>query len=307
MSHYATLGIKEDATSAEVKKAFRKLAAEHHPDKGGNEEKFKQINEAYHTLKEDSTRQQYDAQRRMGANPFANGPFRQHRTPHGFSFSFSDDGMNAGGFADGSFPDDIGEIFRHMTGRSPRGQSYNQEKRNKDIRVNLRVGLQEIMNNQSKTLSVRKSSGENETLYVTIPRTTRTGTRIRYPGLGDDMFTSLPRGDLYVEITIDNTDKFTYNSDDLYTKIEIDAFDAMTGGHTDIDGIDGKKFTLTIPAGTQPGTKMRIPNQGLYKSNNNDERGHLLLTIDVKIPKVYEKFTDQIAELKENIMREKNK
>ena len=213
--------------------------------------------------------------------------------------------MNAGGFADGSFPDDIGEIFRHMTGRSPRGQSYNQEKRNKDIRVNLRVGLQEIMNNQSKTLSVRKSSGENETLYVTIPRTTRTGTRIRYPGLGDDMFTSLPRGDLYVEITIDNTDKFTYNGDDLYTKIEIDAFDAMTGGHTDIDGIDGKKFTLTIPAGTQPGTKMRIPNQGLYKSNNNDERGHLLLTIDVKIPKVYEKFTDQIAELKENIMRER--
>ena len=108
MSHYATLGITENATTAEIKTAFRKLASEHHPDKGGSEEKFKQINEAYHVLKEDSTRQQYDAQRRMGANPFGNGPFRQQRTSpfHNgdfgdFSFTFTDDGMNAGGFSDG--------------------------------------------------------------------------------------------------------------------------------------------------------------------------------------------------------------
>lgn len=312
MSHYATLGITENATTAEIKKAFRKLAAEHHPDKGGSEEKFKQINEAYHVLKEDSTRQQYDAQRRMGTNPFGNGPFRQQRAnpfrQGGFSFSFTDDGANAGGFNDGSFPEDIADLFREMTGRAPRGRSNPaQERRNKDIRIKLIIGLHELLETQSKTLSVRKSNGTNETLYVTVPRTTRDGAKIRYPGLGDDMFTSLPRGDLFIEIAIDNNPRFTYNGNDLYTRIEISALDAMVGGETLVEGLDGKRFSLTVPAGTQPGSKMRIPNQGLYTDNTTDSRGNLYITVDVIIPKLDGDVAADVSKLKEAITREKNK
>ena len=316
MSHYATLGLTENATTAEIKKAFRKLAAEHHPDKGGNEEKFKQINEAYHVLKEDSTRQQYDAQRRMGANPFGNGPFRQQRSANpfrnsdfgDFSFSFTDDGMNAGGFNDGSFPDNIADLFREMTGRAPRGSSNPaQERRNKDIRIRLVIGLHELLETQSKTLSVRKSNGTNETLYVTVPRTTRDGAKIRYPGLGDDMFTSLPRGDLFVEIVIDKNSRFTYNGNDLYTRIEISALDAMVGGETLVEGLDGKRFSITVPAGTQPGSKMRIPGQGLYTDNTTDSRGNLYITVDVIVPKLNPESAKDVSKLKEAITREKNK
>jgi DnaJ-class molecular chaperone len=316
MSHYATLGIKENASSTDIKQAFRKLAAEHHPDKGGDAEKFKQVNEAYQILRDDNTRQQYDAQRRMGANPFGN-TFRQQRSTNpfrngdfgDFSFTFTDDGMNAGGYDDGTFPNDIGDLFRHMTGRAPRGSSNpGQERRNKDVRVKLIITLSELLESQSKTLSITKSNGQSETLYVTVPRTTRDGTRIRYPGLGDDMFTSLPRGDLFIEIAIDKHEKFTYNNDDLHTRIEISALDAMVGGDTVIDSLDGKRFAMTIPPGTQPNTKMRIANQGLYKDNTTSNRGNLYITIDVIIPKLEgDEAINEISKLRETITREKNK
>jgi curved DNA-binding protein len=290
MSYYTTLGISTTATEADIKSAFRRLAAKHHPDKGGDAEKFKTILEAYNTLKDPAARQQYD---QRGRSPFGNTG--NSRSPFGnsASFHFGDDG---------SFPDDIGDLFRSFTAR---GFSHNgnqhaqQEKRNRDVRVTLHIPLHETLVLQSKTINVTTDTGLGETLYVTIPKGASTGTRIKYPGLGDDMFKSLPRGDLYVNIVVDDDPRFSYNNTDLYTIVEISPFDAILGGETEIRGLDNKLFSLTIPPGTQPNIKMRIANQGLYHQGT-DVRGHLYVTIVVKVPKnLTDTQTELVKQLKE--------
>lgn len=290
MSYYDTLGVNKTATEAEIKSAFRRLAAKHHPDKGGNEEEFKKILEAYNTLKDKDTRRLYDQQ---GSSPFGRTNRQQTNSwgPFGNSFHFNDRDFDGQGF-----PEDIGDFFRSFT-QGHRQQRPQQEKRNRDVRVTLNVPLKDTLDLQSKTINVKTDDGLVETLYVTIPRGARTGTRIKYPGLGDNMFTSLPRGDLYVDLVIDEHPNFSYNNTDLYTVLEISPFDAMIGGETEITGLDGKRFSMVIQPGMQPGTKMRIKGQGLYHQGS-DVRGHLYVTVSIKIPT---HLTDQQKQLVEEL------
>jgi len=210
--------------------------------------------------------------------------------------------MNAGGFEDGSFPEDVADLFRqmHRQGRPPPNMHTQQrDKRNRDIRLKMNVPLESLLEAQSKTINVSTPDGEGESLYVTIPTAARDGTRIKYPGLGDNMFKSLPRGDLYLEIAVDKHARFAYNNNDLHTRVEISAIDAITGGETEIIGLDGRKFVLTIPPATQPNAKMRIPDQGLYK-DNTISKGDLLITIDVMVPKLTEAQIESVKRLNES-------
>lgn len=278
MTYYNVLGVPQSASEADIKSAYRKLAAKHHPDKGGDSEKFKQIGEAYNTLKDRNARAQYDSelrfsgQRQRHTQSRQRGPFRSEH------FDFS------GGFG----PEDIQDIFRHFQGAETYRQNHaagtGQSKRNRDVRVTLHIPLEDTLQVQSKTISVDTGDSDPQTLYVTIPRGAVTGTRIKYPGLGDNMFMSLPRGDLFVDIVVDEHPRFSYNNTNLYTVIEISAIDAMLGGETEVVGLDGKRFNLKIHPGTQPNVKMRIANQGLYHQGS-EVRGHLYVTVNVNIPK----------------------
>lgn len=263
MTHYATLGVEESATPEEIKKAYRKLASQHHPDKGGDVTRFQEIEQAYRILSDPSQKEQYDLERKGGG-------FRQ--------FHF-----NTGDFQH----DDISEIFKHFGfgGGGPFGFRHQaqQQKRNKDLRINIDLPLVTTLEEQSKTVSVQTTNGHRETVEVKIPRGVTTGTQIKYAGLGDNLFNTIPRGDLYVHFTVHPADGFGVNGLDLYTETKVNCLLAITGGAFNVNGLDGKEYSITIAPGTQPGTKFRLPQQGLF-ALNSPQRGALYVEMNVFVP-----------------------
>jgi curved DNA-binding protein len=262
MTHYATLGVAEDANTDDIKKAYRKLASQHHPDKGGDTKKFQEIQTAYDTLSDQGKRQQYDLERSG----------RGQQNIHWQNFS-------------NEVPPDIQNIFQQFGfGGDPFAQFRQQrQKRNKDLRVDLMVPLATTLEEQTKVISVLTTTGSRETVEVKIPRGITNGTSIKYSNLGDNLFNTLPRGDLYVQINVHNAENFVVNNLDLYTRVNVNCLLAIVGGAVNVLGIDSKSFLLTIPPGTQHGTKFRITNQGLYQLNS-DQRGNLFVEMHVTIP-----------------------
>jgi DnaJ-class molecular chaperone len=268
MTHYETLGIGESATPEEIKRAYRRLASQHHPDKGGDTAKFQEIQTAYDTLADADKRAQYDHERR---NP---------GMPGGVHFQWH--GGNPG------MPGGMEDIFRQFgfPGGDPFEQFRHaqQPRRNKDLRVHIEVPLASTLAEQHKTLSVQTTGGTRETVDVTIPRGVTNGTQIKYPGLGDNLFETLARGDLFVQVSIAVPDNFYVNGLDLYTRISVNCLHAITGTVVNLTNIDGKQFELTVPPGAQPNTKFRISQQGLYQMNSH-VRGDLYVELAITVPR----------------------
>lgn len=254
MTHYATLGVSESATADEIKRAYRKLASQHHPDKGGDKTKFQEIQKAYNILSDDDQRQRYDMER--------NG---MHAHPGGFQFHF-----NHG---------NIDEIFQQFGF----GHFRQPQKRNKDLRIEIPIPLVSTLEEQKKTIQVTTTTGEKSTLEVTIPRGVTHGTNIKYANLGDNMFNTIPRGDLYVQFNVFPAENFSAHGIDLYTPARVNCLLAVVGGKINVTGLDGKVFELTIQPGTQLGTKYRIPQQGLYQMNSSI-RGDLYVEVVLTVP-----------------------
>jgi len=270
-THYETLGVAESASPEEIKKAYRRLASKHHPDKGGDNAQFQNIQVAYDTLSDPERRQRYDHECKFGAGG-----------PGGVHFQWHHNG--AGG-------PDISDIFRQFGfgGGNPFEHHFaqhrqQQPRRNKDLRVEIPVTLSSTLTEEKKTISVQTTNGERTTVEVTIPRGISNGTSIKYPELGDNLFNTIPRGDLYVHISVQNDRGFIPNGIDLYTQINVNCLLAITGGEVTVNGIDNKTFKLNIPAGTQPGTKFRLSDQGLYQLNS-EQRGNLFVEVVITVPR----------------------
>ena len=262
MTHYATLGVAETATADEIKRAYRGLASKHHPDKGGDTQRFQEIQAAYAVLEDSNRRAQYDQERR---NP--GGGFR----------------FNVNGQDFDQMPPEMENIFRNFGFPGSPFGAQRHPRKNKDLRVEVVMPLAETLQEQKKTLSVQTTTGHRETIEVTVPRGIHTGSQIKYPGLGDNMFNTLPRGDLYIVFTVPPDPKFKVDGVDLISRVAINCLDAITGGVTEITGLDGRVFELQIPVGTQPGTLMRVRGEGLYHLNHT-VRGNLLVEIVVSVP-----------------------
>lgn len=261
MTYYDILGVTEKATAEEIKRAYRKLASQHHPDKGGDKARFQEIQSAYDTLSDNSRRQQYDMQRNGSG---------------GREFRFHTGGMGH---------PDIDAIFRNFGfGGDPFGGFRQQQRRNKDLRIQIPVPLVATLEEQKKTISVTTTNGEQSTVEVTIPRGVTNGTTVRYTGLGDNLFNTIPRGDLYVHFDVHGHENFLVNGVDLYTPISVNCLQAIVGGSIIVEGLDQKQFELSVPVGTQPNTRFRIPNQGLYQMNS-EARGHLYAEVVLTVPK----------------------
>jgi DnaJ-class molecular chaperone len=270
MTHYDTLGVSESASQDEIKKAYRKLANQHHPDKGGDTNRFQQIQSAYEILSDNNRRTQYDAERRgMG----------------GFKFTVNGQDMGSG------MPHEMEEMLRNFGFAFGHGFSNNadpfnvfrQPRRNKDLQIEIVVGLASTLEDQVKIINVRTSNGDTYPVEVKIPRGVRPGSTVKYPGLGDNFFASLPRGDLYVKVNIESNPEFGIDNIDLHKTIELDCIIALIGGTVVVTGIDGKNFDINIPPGTQPGTRFRLVEQGLYAMNQNI-RGNLLINVKITVP-----------------------
>ena len=258
MTHYETLGVPDKATPDEIKKAYRRLASQHHPDKGGDTKKFQEIQTAYDVISDANRRQQYDMNRHVGTG---NANFQ----------------WNTG---------NIDEIFKNFGfgGGDPFGQfRHPQQRKNKDLQIDIAVPLVTTLDDQSRLVSVATSNGSRETLEVKIPRGINTGTSIKYSGLGDNLFNTLPRGDLYVRFTVAPAENFVVQGIDLYTEVVVNSLVAIVGGEATIKGLNGSEFIIKIPEGTQPGIKFRIPGQGLYQLNSI-HRGNLYAEVALVTP-----------------------
>jgi curved DNA-binding protein len=261
MSHYETLKVEENANSDDIKKAFRRLASRHHPDKGGDTKEFQKIQEAYDTLSDPEKRQRYDMERRGFGGP------------DGVRFHWSGGGM-----------DDLFDNFMFRPqGNNDSFHRARQPRRNKDIKIDMVIPLKETLQSVGKTIQIQTNNGRQETVNISIPRGISNGNSIKYPGLGDNLFESLPRGDLYVVFHLQVPSGIRVQYTDIIKDLKVSVYDAILGTQREIQGLDEKTFLLTIPPGTQNGTKLRIKNQGLY-SIGEQHRGNLLVEILIDVP-----------------------
>ena len=269
MTHYNTLGVSENANSDEIKKAYRKLANQYHPDKGGDTNQFQQIQAAYDAIGDDQRRAQYDAERRGG----------------GFRFTVNGQDMNNG------MPPEMEEMLRNFgfafgqgfAGHGDPFAHFRQPRKNKDLQIEIAISLASTLNEQTKLINVKTTNGDIYPVEVKIPRGVKPSSTIKYPNLGDNFFASLPRGDLYIKIQIETNTEFGIDNLDLIKNIEVDCVRAMVGDTVVVHGLDGKRFELTVPAGTQPNTRFRIPDQGLYAMNQN-VRGSMIVNVKINVP-----------------------
>jgi DnaJ-class molecular chaperone len=275
---YTILGVPKGASDAEIKKAYRKLAGQHHPDKGGDTAKFQEIQSAYETLSDPVKRQQHD-----NPSPFGQG-FHGH--PNGFEFHFG-----------GGGPHDIFEqFFNQGFGANP-FQRHAQPRRNKDLRINITISLASTLEQQRKTISVQTTKGDRYNVDVDIPRGINDGTTIKYSQMGDNMFETLTRGDLYVIISVQADTRFELHGINLLTNLEIDSIDAMLGTEKSIQGVDGREFSIKIPQGCQHSSKFGLQGQGLYQMNTT-HRGDLIVNVIVKTPILSEQQLNMLRNIK---------
>ena len=248
MDYYSILGVDKNASPQDIKKAYRKLAAQHHPDRGGNEAKFKQVQEAYDTLGDPSKRQQYD-------NP----------QPH-FQFNTG----NMGGF---------GDIFSNFGFRS---QGHRNP--NKDVTIAAEIELEDVLFGKNLIAAYRLQNGREERVDIQIPPGIQDGQQIRYQGLGEEIFREFPRGNLNVIIRVRPHPIWQAHNGNLITETKVSAFEAMLGTNKVIETIDRKKVSLKIPAGTQPDTTFSISGHGLI--TRTGQRGNAHVVVKIEIPKL---------------------
>lgn len=262
--HYQTLGVSPNATPDEIKKAYRSLANKHHPDKGGDQAKFKDISVAYDTLGDAQKKAEYDHQRQFGGGP-------QVRF-HTGGFDFGD--MFGGGnpFGQGH---PFGDIFGHQRG----------VRRNRDLNIQCQVSLLDSYIGKQLEAQYKLPSGRTQTVVINVPAGIEHGATIRYQGLGDDSIPGSPRGDLNVTIIVLQDNKFERRGVDLYTNVEISPIEAMIGCRKSIQTITGSTVELEIRPGVETGVEYASAGQG-FTNVQNGMRGRFVSVVSIKTPTV---------------------
>ena len=275
--YYKILGVQSTASQDEIKRAYKKLAREHHPDvSGGDGNKFKEISEAHDTLKDAQKRQQYDLQRKFGGQAGQGG----------FSFSTGDFddiviNMSGGNGFESMFEQFFGHHHPMGRGRRTYRQRQSQPMRNQDIRINLTVSLEDIYKQETKELLVKTPDGSNKSVKVTIPATADDGTQIKFSGLGSSKHNNLRPGDLYVVLSLYPHPNYTKKGYDLYTTIDVDVFDALLGVEVVINHFAGK-VKLKVPALTEPDSVIRLKGKGMPTASGSF--GNLYIKLNYIVP-----------------------
>ena len=228
MDYYSVLGVSKTATQDEIKRAYRNLVMENHPDKGGDHTKFSMINEAYETLKDPAKRAEYDA------------PTSQQ-------------------FYDQMFNDIFSNVF---------SQFRQQQMKNKDIRLSITLDLEDVLTGKDLIVNYSLLNGHSTHANIKIHPGVESGESIRFKGLGDNSITQLPRGDLIIVVKVKNHNIFLRDGRHLKFTHLINIFDLILGTKIELNVLSGSKISVFIPAGTQPGTVMSVSGHGLpcYKT-----------------------------------------
>jgi len=273
--YYKILGVERKASEDEIRKAYRKLAKQYHPDYNPNNKKaedtFKEINEAYEVLSDAKKRSHYD---RLGSDYSqwqrrGTGDFNWDQysgAPSGSRVNMDDlnDMFSGGG---GSFSDFFQTIFGMAGGRPAarsQPQGYQQE---------LEITLEEAYKGTQRRIQT-----EGKEKIVRIPAGVRTGSKVRVAGAG-------PNGlDLFLIVDVAEDKKFERQSNDLHTTATVSVFTAILGGEAEVETMEGK-ITLNVPAGTQADQVFRLAGRGMPHLKNPKDKGDLFVKLKIQIPK----------------------
>lgn len=284
-NYYNILGVSEDANTSDITKAFKGLAKKYHPDRGGDAEKFKEINEAHDTLKNSNKRTEYDTIRKYGSSGSGgNFHFQSGNVNDMFNEFFS------GSFGGGEDMD-FGGRFNFG------GPKQRRPRTNQSIKIGVTVSIKEVVNKIERTLSVNLPSGKQEIVNVTIPAGCQNGINFRYRGMGDNSDPNLPRGDLIVVVTVLDSDGFTRQGNDLHTVKTIDCFQAIRGCEFKLKCLDDNVINVKVPPATQPGTILSITGRGMPVHDALNIRGNIYVKIHVVIPQLSETELKKIKNL----------
>jgi DnaJ-class molecular chaperone len=297
--YYEILGVKKSSSLDEIKKAYRKLAREHHPDmvkesdKTSAEKRFKEINEAYQVLSDPQKRKMYDQYGTVGSD-FGPGGF-SGSTQGGqwgpFSYTYSSSGGNT--FEGGDF--DPFDIFEDFFGF--RGYNSRRPRKGKNLYYEMRLDFKDIIFGIDREINV-----ESGKVKVKIPAGMRDGMEIKFSGKGMPGPDGAPNGDLYITIRVRNVPSdFVMMGDDILLNREISMTDAALGTVIEVTVINTEnksglgRAKLKIPSGTQYGSRFMIRGKGMPRLHGRGQ-GNVIVQILVKIP---ERLTKKQRELLE--------
>lgn len=258
---YSILGVKPEATDDEIKRTFRRLARQYHPDANPGdaaaEARFKALSEAYDVLGDPPKRQEYDA---MRANPFMHGAGagRPGGPAGGFGGNFS------------GFDDLFGSLFK------------NRASKGEDLEIDTEIDLADVLTGTQVTLNVMPPGGARKRLAVSIPKGIASGMKVRVSGEGEPGAFGGPPGDLMVRVTVREHPRFRREGSDLHLELPVPVFDAVLGGEAMVPTLEGT-VKLKLPPGTQGGRVFRLKNQGL-PALKGQTRGALLVTVQLRVP-----------------------
>lgn len=297
--YYSVLGVPRSASEDDIKKAFRKLARQYHPDavkdkdKAAAEEKFKEINEAYDVLSNPEKRKRYDE---LGADWEHGGGFQP--PPGGAGYARGGGVGGAPGyeeyhFGGTGFSDFFEQFFggRAARGAEGFGEQFHHARgpvRGNDIEGDLLATLDEVINGSVRNVTLqridpRTGQAGTETLKVRIPAGVHDGQRIRIPGKGGEGVDGGPPGDVYLRVRIAAHPDFRVSGSDLYYDADVAPWEAVLGATITVPTPGGGHVNLHIPPGTNNGQKLRLRGQGLPKGPGA-ARGDLYAGIVVQLP-----------------------
>ena len=274
--YYKILGVPKAASETDIKRAYRKLARENHPDRHPGdkkaEDRLKDINEAYEVLGDPEKRRKYD---QLGAR--YQDWQRMGGDPRGFNRGQGGVGMDDLGdlFAGSGFSDFFTNVFG---GGSPRGRRAGGRMRGQDVEQNVEVSLEEAY--RGATLTFQKNG---KSLEVKIPAGVKTGSKLRVAGEGAAGMSNAPSGDLFLVIGVRPHERFKRENDDLVLEMPIDLYTAVLGGEVRVPTLDGT-LSLKIPPETQDGRTFKLRGQGMPHLRDPQARGDLLVKVHIRIP-----------------------
>ena len=269
--YYEILGVNRGATPEEIKKAYRKLAVQYHPDKNPGdkaaEEKFKEASNAYSVLSDPEKRRMYDTRGHAGVHDMGFEGYRN--TDDVFRHINLDDIFGRGGFGGfGGFGDAFGDAFGQRRTTAP--------SRGRDIRMNVSIPFEDTVLGSKKEVNV-----QGKRLTLTIPPGIQDGKTLRIQGHGESLGSGIS-GDLLVTISVQPHPTLTREGADLLTDAKISMTTAALGGSVRIQTLTGN-VDLKIPSGSQPGQQFRLRGRGAVDASGR--KGDLRVRLVVEIPK----------------------
>jgi molecular chaperone DnaJ len=292
---YKILGIAKDASDADIKKAYRKLARQYHPDTNSGEaaaeKKFKDISEAYSVLSDPDERQQYDAIRAMGggarfaphgAGSTANGGFEDL-----FGGLFTGGGgRHSGGYSTaGGIPPEFADLFGGGFGGAGGPAGY-QRAPQKGADRTATTSISFAGSIRGTTIGLREPDGD--VIDVRVPAGIKDGQKVRVRGKGQ--YSPSGNGDLMVTVNVKPHDFYTRDGDNLRIHVPVTFPEAALGADIEVPTIDGEHVRVRVPAGTPSGRTLRVKGRGVKTSKGT---GDLLVTIDVAVPRNLSKEAEE--------------